>query len=135
MLVKLCFDGTAKISKSKTDVNPVELMRFHPFFNKLTYQTVKYLLSETKLCKMSTNQLLYQKDSESTSVYIVLFGTVVLHHETLGALGVLTMENTIGEESQIKGAKTKLDSAYSQSEAYLLEYNAKEWSRMKDTLM
>ena len=79
--------------------------------------------------------MLYQKDSDSTCVYIVLFGTVVLHHETLGALGVLTMENTIGEESQIKGAKSKLDSAYSQSEAYLLEYDAKEWGRMRDTLM
>ena len=113
MLVKLCFDGTARTNKSKADVNPVELMRFHPFFNKLTYQSVKYLLSETKLCKLTTNQLLFSKDTPNTGVYIVLFGTLILHHEYLGALGVLTMDNTIGEESQIKGSETKLDSAYS----------------------
>ena len=40
MLVKLCFDSPIRkiyredqVSTSKTDVNPVELMRFHPFFN------------------------------------------------------------------------------------------------------
>ena len=68
-------------------------------------------------------------------IYIVLFGTLVLHHETLGALGVLTMDSTIGEESQIKGLGTKLDSAYSQTETYLLEYDAQKWAGIRLTLM
>jgi hypothetical protein len=35
-------------------------------------------------------------------VYILLFGTVVLHHKVLGALGVLKMGHTVGEETLIE---------------------------------
>ena len=72
MMVKLCFDSPMRkvfkedeVSKSKTDVNPVELMRFHPFFNQLNYQTVKYFLTETNLCKLAANTLLYARQHES----------------------------------------------------------------------
>ena len=84
---------------------------------------------------MAANTLLYARQHESQSVFIILFGTIIIHHDTLGALGVLTMENTVGEESQIKGLKKKLDAAYSQSECYLLEYDSSKWTRIKDILM
>ena len=142
MIVKLCFDSPIRkvfkedqVSMTKTDVNPVELMKFHPFFNQLNYQTVKYFLTETNLCKLAANTLLYARQHESSSVFIILFGTIIIHHDTLGALGVLTMENTVGEESQTKGLKKKLDAAYSQSECYLLEYDASKWTTIKEILI
>lgn len=59
MLVKLCFDAPlaqATTSKSYTvNVGSVELMRFHPFFNKLSYYAVKDFLSACKLVKLRAN--------------------------------------------------------------------------------
>ena len=140
-LVKLCFDSPLhkvykedKLTVTKADVNPIELMRFHPFFNQLNYQTVKYFLTETNLCKLAANTLLYARQHASTSVFIILFGTLIIHHDELGALGVLTMENTVGEESQVRGLKKKLDSAYSKSECYLLEYDSVKWATIKATM-
>ena len=88
-------------------------MRFHPILNKLAIGTVKLLLADAKLVKMNPNTLLYGHDEANTNWYFILFGTLVLHHEYLGALGVLTIDHTVGEESVIKGIRTKLDACYS----------------------
>jgi len=69
-------------------------------------------------------------------VYVILCGKIVLHHEKLGALGVLTMDNCLGEECQIRPTcKKKLDAAYSESECYLLAYEANKWAEIRDTLI
>ena len=59
----------------------------------------------------------------------------MLHDEKFGALGVLTMENTAGEES-IMGqvVKNKKDAAYSQKETYLLEFRHEHWQIFRETL-
>lgn len=42
-----------------------------------------------------------------------MFGTVIVHHRVLGALGVLGMNNTVGEETQVEPRCTKKkDAAY-----------------------
>ena len=74
-------------------------MRFHPILNKLHIRTVKLLLSNAKLCKLNPNTLLYGANENNLNFYFILFGTLVLHHENLGALGVLNMEHTVGEET------------------------------------
>lgn len=143
MLVKLCFDNPYKTQSKKeksnknsqTDVNPIELMRFHPILNKLSTRTVKTFLADAKLCKLNPNTLLYSHGEVNRSLYFILFGTIVLHHETLGALGVLTMENTIGEEFILSGIQRKIDSSYAQKETYLLEVSAEKWRDTKDLLM
>lgn len=142
MLVKLCFDNphSAKQRRSdgrtsNTDVNPVELMRFHPVLNKLDIRTVKMLLEDAKLCKLNANTLLYADGEENQNWYLVLFGALVLHHERLGALGVLSMEHTAGEESIIGKEKTKIDSAYAQVETYLLEMRPEKWEELRTLLL
>lgn len=126
MLVKLCFDNPHSRSSPKgvstkkgkarggpeSDVNPVELMRFHPVLNKLDIRTVKLLLSDAKLVKLNANTLLYGHGEDNQSWYLILFGTLVLHHEVLGALGVLSMDHTTGEEAIVGKDKKKIDSAY-----------------------
>ena len=117
MLIKLCFDNPVKISPrsprsigqkklqgDESNVNPVELMRFHPVLNKFEISTVKMLLGEAKLVKLQPNTLLYGRKDPDAFWYVILFGAVILHHEQLGALGVLTMEQTAGEEC-IMGSK------------------------------
>ena len=48
MMVKLCFENPFKYKSSQSDlevrVGPVELMRFHPFFNKLSFYAVRDFL-------------------------------------------------------------------------------------------
>jgi len=145
MLIKLCFDNPYRNKKSgspsrqrnigqNSNVNPVELMRFHPVLNKLAIGTVKLLLEDAKLVKMNPNTLLFGHNEPNTNWYFILFGTLVLHHEDLGALGVLSIEHTVGEESIIKGEQKKLDACYSQKETYLLELKQEKWQELKEIL-
>ena len=80
--------------------------------NKFEIRTVKLLLADAKLCKLNPNTLLYGHNERNSNWYFILFGTLVLHHETLGALGLLTMEQTVGEESILSGTVIKNDAAY-----------------------
>lgn len=135
MLVKLCFDNPHTKSGGRKgaqyDVNPVELMRFHPVLNKLDIRTVKMLLADAKLIKLNANTLLYGHDERNENWYLILFGTLVLHHEVLGALGVLSMDHTTGEETTIGKELKKIDSAYAQVETYLLEMRADKWRELR----
>ena len=143
MLVRLCFDNSLSAKKNDGDkkrgaranVNPLELMRFHPVLNKLDMRTVKLLLDDTKLCKLNPNTLLYAHNEVNKNWYLILFGTLVLHHEVLGALGVLSMEHTAGEESIVSGVSRKIDAAYAQTETYLLEMSLDRWRELKQHLM
>jgi len=45
---------------------------------------------------------LYRQDETFDSVYLVIFGKLVLHHKTLGALGVIGMGQTLGEETLVE---------------------------------
>lgn len=135
----MCFEDPYKQSKNKfqVQVGSVELMRFHPFFNKLSYYAVKDFLASCKLVKLRANQLLYRQEDPSNAVYIIMFGKIIVHHRVLGALGVLGMINTVGEETLVEQRSTKKkDAAYAQSECYLLEFDAKkDWARIKELLI
>ncbi|CDW89131.1 UNKNOWN [Stylonychia lemnae] len=138
MLVKMCFDDPYKKNQiqNQVSIGSVELMRFHPFFNKLSYYAVKDFVSGCKVVKLRPNQLLYRQDDISTVIYVIMFGKIILHHRILGALGVLGMSNTVGEETMIEHKLSKKkDAAYAQSECYLLEFDQKDWSRIKDILI
>jgi hypothetical protein len=129
MLIKMCFEN----SGTKDKVNHLEVMRFHPIFKNFSHVFVKLIFKESKLYKLAKGRLLYDHKKENDTVYLILCGKIVLHHEELGALGVLTMNNCLGEESQLKkDLKYKLDSAYSEGETFLLGYEASRWAWMKD---
>jgi hypothetical protein len=101
-LVKLCFpDPTAD---STVMVSSLELMRLHPVFNRLSSNSVKDFLSSCKLIKLRENQLLYRQDDPSDSVYIILFGKLILHNRSLGAIGVVGLGQTLGEEALTNGS-------------------------------
>jgi len=151
MLVKLCFDQgswhepdtpktlTQKINtiakENKVHVGSIELMRFHPFFNKLSYYAVKDFLQSCNLIKLRLNQLLYRQADQNLCVYIILFGKLVLHHRSWGGLGVLSMGNCVGEETMIeRNNSRKKDAVYAASESYLLEFDQKEWPIIKNLL-
>jgi hypothetical protein len=99
-LVKMCFESEE--GSNVVGVGSVELMRLHPVFNKLSYYGVRDFLSVTSLVKLRANQPLYRQADPDDSVYLVIFGKLVLHHRTLGALGVVGMGQTLGEETLIE---------------------------------
>ena len=66
--------------------------------------------------------MLYGRSDQNSDWYLILFGALVLHSEKLGALGVLDMDHTVGEESIIGSSKVKQDAAYAQKETYMLEF-------------
>lgn len=77
-------------------------MRLHPVLNHLSFHGVRDFLKHCNLVKLRPNQLLYRQDEAFDSVYLVVFGKLVLHHKTLGALGVVGMGQTLGEETLVE---------------------------------
>ena len=73
-------------------------------------------------------------NENNSNWYIILFGALVLHLDELGALGVLTMEHTVGEESVVNSSPNKYDAAYAQKETYMLEIKSSCWQDIKETL-
>ena len=75
---------------------------------------------------------------------MVIFGKLVLHHKTLGALGVVGMGQTIGEETLIEKSRCtgrnptqpylcqKKEAVFAQTESYLLHFGEIEWRRLRD---
>ena len=88
-----------KIDKKKVmGVSVVHLMKFHDFFAKISSQAVKMMLKNWCLIKLSQDQLLYKEADTPLGFYIVLFGKIVMHSKSLGAIGVSTVGDFIGEE-------------------------------------
>ena len=83
---------------------------------------------------MVSNTLVYGMNENNSNWYIILFGALVLHLDELGALGVLTMEHTVGEESVVNSSPNKYDAAYAQKETYMLEIKSSCWQDIKETL-
>ena len=66
-------------------------------------------------------------------LYIVIFGKIILHSKQLGALGVVQIGDFIGEELlQEKGNNNRQESAYSEGDSYLLEWQMDDWKKIKD---
>lgn len=141
-LVKMCFENEE--GSNIVSVGSVELMRLHPVFNKLSYYGVRDFLSVTSLVKLRANQPLYRQADPDDSVYLVIFGKLVLHHRTLGALGVVGMGQTLGEETLIEKTRgtgrnpsqpylgQKREAVFAQTESYLLHFGEIEWRRLRD---
>jgi len=79
-------------------VSVVNLMKYHHFFGKISSQSVRMLLKNWYLIKLSQDQLLYKENDTPLGFYIVLFGKIVMHSKNLGAIGMVTMGDVIGEE-------------------------------------
>jgi len=65
----------------------------------MSYYGVKDFINCCKLAKVKKNKCLYRHEEKNSKVYIILSGKIALHHDVLGALGVLNMEHSLGEES------------------------------------
>ena len=60
-LVKRCWrdDGRKADKQRFIYVNPLELMKYHPFFVKLSSRSLRELLKVSSLIKLAESQLLY----------------------------------------------------------------------------
>ena len=83
-------------------------MKYHSFFCKISSQAVKLMMKNWALIKLSQDQLLYKENDTPLGFYIVLFGKIVMHSRALGAIGIVTIGDFIGEELVFdKAADTK----------------------------
>jgi len=85
----MCFESER--GSNIVNVGSVELMRLHPVFNKISYYGMRDFLSVCSLVKLRPNQLLYRQGDPDDSVFLIIFGKLIVHHKTLGALGVVGM--------------------------------------------
>ena len=125
MLVKLCIHDE--------QVNPNELQRFHPFFNQLSITSVKAILSISKLTQLMCDTILYSQGDTDDKIYLVLTGILFLHQKEQGAVGVVTYENTLGEEI-LQGAP-KMEFAVAIQPCYLLEFSQADLKSLRQKWM
>lgn len=100
-LIQQCFRDNLdrKIDKKKVvSVSVVNLMKYHNFFAKISSQSVRLMLKNWHLIKLSQDQLLYKENDTPLGFYIVLFGKVVMHSKNLGAIGMAAVGDFVGEE-------------------------------------
>ncbi len=65
--------------------------------------------------------ILYGQGDTDDKIYLVLTGILFLHQKEHGAIGVVTYENTLGEEI-LQGAP-KMEFAVAIQQCYLLEFS------------
>jgi hypothetical protein len=58
--------------------------------------------------------ILYTEGETSEKIYLVLSGILILHNVRRGAIGIVTLENTCGEEVWGTGENKKLEYAVAQ---------------------
>lgn len=70
------------------------------------------------------------------SFYLVVFGKIVIHSKSLGAIGMVTMGEFVGEELMFEKTDNNLryESAYSEGDSYLFECTFEDWRKFKDML-
>lgn len=126
-------------------------MKYHNFFSKISSQAVRFMLKNWFLIKLSQDQLLFKENDTPLGFYVVLFGKIVMHSKSLGAIGVATIGDVIGEEMLFerqggegkgkysdvadKAKYLRTETAYSEGDTYLLECYFDEWPKLKDVLI
>ena len=122
-------------------------MKYHDFFAKISSQAVRLMLKNWYLIKLSQDQLLYKEGDTPLGFYMVLFGKIVMHSKNLGAIGVSTVGDFIGEELLFEAKGNNItahaekvqhlrqETAYSEGDTYLLECYFDEWRKLKDVLI
>lgn len=99
--------------KKVVSVSVVNLMKYHTFFAKISSQAVRMILKNWHLIKLSQDQLLYKENDTPLGFYVVLFGKVVMHSKNLGAIGMASMGDFVGEELLFE-ARTSKFTAYAE---------------------
>lgn len=130
-------------------VSVVNLMKYHCFFGKISSQAVKLMMKNWHLIKLSQDQLLYKENDTPLGFYMVIFGKIVMHSKDLGAIGMVSVGDFIGEElifeksSDVKNLAAqaekpkhfRTETAYSEGDSYLLECYFDDWPKLKDMLI
>lgn len=88
----------------------------HPFFCKLSLETLKTILRASTVVSMVEGQVLY--DCDQTLVYFVLFGRLTISNST-GVLGRATLGWTLGEEG-LFDLQSKQEKTVCEKEACLI---------------
>ena len=79
-----------------------DIRRLHPFLRKLTTQGAGMLFKQGKIIKLKPCQILYKEGSKDNSVFIIIYGKMILRSIEKGVLGTISSEESIGEESFLK---------------------------------
>ncbi len=124
-------------------------MKYHHFFGKISSQAVKLMMKNWHLIKLNQDQLLYKEHDTPLGFYLVIFGKLVMHSKSLGAIGMCSSGDFIGEElifERPPEAKSiaalaekpkyfRTETAYSEGDTYLLECYFDDWPKLRDMLV
>lgn len=117
-------------------VSLLQLKKHHSLFLNLSFDTCKEIITHAPLIVLEDSQLLYKEGELISSAYILITGKIIMHSKKLGAIGLVKIGDTIGEECLIinyKG-KERLESAYSSGLTFVLELTQDIWDRLKNIL-
>jgi len=84
---------------NNTDISIIsELRRYHPLFEKLTFQGTRIVLKEGKFIKLKPAQVLFKEGNKEEIAYFIMYGKIVVRTMEEGTLGVASPGDSVGEE-------------------------------------
>ena len=75
------------------------IRKHHPLFMKLTFRGAKIILKQGNILRLDPLQILFKDGSMDTTLFIMLYGKVVLRTIDDGIVGVVGIGESIGEET------------------------------------
>lgn len=90
------------------------------------------------MIKLGPEELLFKEQDTSLSFYLVILGKIILHSKSLGAIGIAKMGDFVGEDiiyEKLSIQNLRTESAYSEGDTFLLEFQLDDWRKLKDIFM
>jgi len=118
-----------KLDEGVVKLDAEKLIPYHPLFKKVSLLAVKELLLYCMLIRVRTGQTLYKEgDHAKNTAYIILYGKFLLHHSKLGAIGVVSTGDSLGEEGIFEKKDSELpvyrqEMATAEEESFILEFS------------
>ena len=88
------------LTKESTSMAFITAIRsIHPLFQRFTFQGAGMIFGKGQLLKFKASQIIFEEGTKGESVFLILYGKVIVRTAEKSVLGIFVPGETIGEEA------------------------------------